>query len=175
MRFRIMVFADITARRSSCGVKITQRHITHLISHIIISQHFFDHQLRAAVNISRVQTAVLFNGNALRLSVYCRRRRKNDIIYASAFHCFQKMQRPLHIIKIILGRIFHRFADQTAGSKMNDRVDLKLGHDMLQKSNIMDIALHQLHLFRHCRRMACGKIIVNDRCETVFLQFFNYM
>ena len=85
------------------------------------------------------------------------------------------MQAAFNIIKIIFRRVGHRFAYQTAGSKMNNRIDFKLLHNVLGKAHIMDIALYQLYLVRHCRLMAGRKIIINNRSKAALLQLLHYM
>ena len=85
------------------------------------------------------------------------------------------MQAAFNIIKIIFRRVGHRFANQTAGSKMNHRINFKLLHNVLGKTHIMYIALYQLYFVRHCRLMAGRKIIINNRSKAALLQLLHYM
>ena len=58
---------------------------------------------------------------------------------------------------------------------MNYGINLKLLHNVLGKSHIMNIALHELHILGHSLLMPGGKIIIHNGSIAAFLQLLHYM
>lgn len=90
----------------------------------------------------------LQNRHTLGFAVGGRRGREHDVLDAVFDHALEHCPRAAEVIIIILERIHHALADLRVCGKVNDRVDLLAGKDMVAERLISDVAL-----IKPCLRM----------------------
>ena len=165
MCFRIMVFPDRSVLYGPGRIEIPQRHIVHAVGHGKILHHVFDHQLGPAIHIGRNGREIFLDRYFLRFAVYSRGGRENNMIHSCFMHGNQQMEGSFHVVKIILCRIRHGFANQGRRRKVNDPVNFMFRQYMFQKIHVVDVPGDQLHVVRHRSFMTGRQVVIYNRSK----------
>ena len=91
------------------------------------------------------------------------------------YHALQQYLHAIHVVIKVFQRLLHAFAHQGVGRKMNDRLNLVLGENLVQHRRIPDITLIKLRCRVQGTAMACLQIVNNDNLLTLLNQLMHRM
>ncbi len=149
MGFRMVVLTDGAIIERPGGIEVTQRDIADTIGPAHPFHHLFHRAFRFAIGIGRIRLIVLQDWHALRLAIDSGRRGEYDFVHTMAHHCLQQHLHAVDIVVEVFQRLFHAFADQGIGRKMDDSLDFVLGKNRIEYGCIADIALIEFCLRMH--------------------------
>lgn len=166
MRLRIVIFADGAALCRPGRIEIAERDVAKAVSGGEIGEHMLNDEFRAAVDIGRTVREIFFNRRFLRLPVHGGGGGEDDFGNARFLQSEQKVERAFHIVFVIFGRVFHRFADKRRRGEMDDAGNIVATERLGDKINVVNVAADERDIFRHGFFVTGRKIIKDDGRES---------
>jgi hypothetical protein len=97
-----------------------------------ITENVLDNQLGTAIRRNCFKRMFLINRNVLRVSIHSATGGEDHVLATVFFHHHAQVDGAQDIVIIICQRIFHTFVDILASCKMDDRVKLGGGEDLVE-------------------------------------------
>mmetsp|Transcript_26001 Transcript_26001/g.65335 ORF Transcript_26001/g.65335 Transcript_26001/m.65335 type:complete len:243 (-) Transcript_26001:47-775(-) len=136
------VFADQAAFVRADGVEVAQENdVPAFLAHAHIPHDVLCDQLGAAVRVCGGQGKVLENGDRVRVAVYRRRRREDQVFAIVLLHGGQQADSGADVVLVVGERDRHRLAHSFQGRKVNYRKNFMLGEDLIKQALLGNVAL----------------------------------
>ena len=171
VRLGVMRLADLAGHMRAAGVEVAQRHKVDAVRDGRPVEHPLHGELRLTVAVGRMGRIGLQNGDALRLAVGRGSRGKDDVFDTVLDHALQHRPRAAEVVVVILERIDHALANLRVRGKVDDRVDLFAGKDVVAEFLVPNIALVEARLGMHRSPEACLQIVRHDNVVAVVNEF----
>ena len=144
-----------------------------------IGQDALVHVLGPAIRIGAAGRHGLVQRHMIRNSIHSGRRAEDKALNAVLLHRFAHSQSAVEVIAVILHRLSDGLADSLVRSKVNNRIDLVFGKDLIHRRRIAAVSLVELdglasQLFDALQRLlaAVVEVIDNNNAVSSIKQFY---
>ena len=175
----VRVFPDQPRFMRPHGIEIPKdRYIKSIVRFIEIAQNIFDEKLCPTVRICCGKRKILFDRHRMRIAVNGGRGGKHDVLTAVSAHRIEQYEHARDVVMIIFERLLHRLAYRFQPRKIDDRIDLIFGKDLIERGGVEDIVFIKFDrlphdLFYPADRfvLAIDQIVDHDHAIARFYQF----
>ena len=171
VRFRIMRLTNLAGHMRAAGVEVAQRHKVDAVRDGRPVEHSLHRELCLAVAVRGMRRVCFQNRHTLRLAIGRSCGREHDVLHAVLDHALQHRPRAAEVVVVILERIDHALADLRVRGKVDDRVDLFAGKDVVAELFIANVALIEPRLRMDGLADACLQIVRHDHVVAIINEF----
>lgn len=134
-------------------------------------EHPLHRQLRVAVAVRGMRRVGFQNRHSLRFAVGRGGGGEDNVLHAMLDHALEHRARAAEVVVVVFEGIYHALADLRVRGKVDDRVDLFAGKDMVAEFLIADITLIEPGLRMHSLAKACLQIVRHDHVVAIVNEF----
>ena len=127
-------------------IEVTQEHDGPvLVRRGDVRQDALVHVLGPAVRIGAAGGHGLIQRHVIRNAVHRRGGAEDEALHAVLLHRFADGQRAVEVVAIVFHRLGHGLADGLVRRKVDDRIDLVFGKDLVHRRKVAAIRVVELH------------------------------